>query len=188
MLGVENRTRTAHRKWPFLLTSSAHDKMSLRASIEEHARVVDRYALLDLSYTLGYRRMAHVSKAFAVSMHRSIHETFVQVESGFSFVERKRGPPTVGFVFTGRGFQWPHMGAELIEYSYRFLDSIRALDRALDELHDGPDWSIEDVLLEQKDSSSFHKAEYSHPLCIAVQIALVNLLADWGIRPAVIVG
>lgn len=180
--------RTAHRKRPFLLTFSSNDKGTLRRTIEAHSKVTDKYDLLDLSYTLGSRRTTHSSKAFTVTTHRGLDDAFANVESSFIFAEKKRAPPTVGFVFTGQGSQWPRMGAELIDYSQRFLDSIRVLDGALNELSDGPDWSIEDILLEYEDTSPIHEAEYSQPLCTAVQIALVDLLADWGVHPTVTIG
>lgn len=40
---------------PFLLPFSAHDKTTLRSNIDAHGKVVDRYELLDLSYTLANR-------------------------------------------------------------------------------------------------------------------------------------
>ncbi|KAI0442997.1 KR domain-containing protein [Xylaria telfairii] len=180
--------RTAYRKRPFLLLFSAHDKTSLSRNIEAHAKVADKYDLLDLSYTLGSRRTIHASKAFTVTNHRALNTTFANVDSSFTFAEKKRGPPTVGFVFTGQGSQWPRMGAELINYSRCFLNSIRALDNALNELQDGPDWSIEEILLEHEETSPIHEAEYSQPICTAVQIALVDLLAEWGVRPVVTIG
>lgn len=180
--------RTVHRRRLFLLPFSAHDKIALQRNIEAHGKVVDKYNLLDLSYTLGNRRTTHACKAFTVASHKTLPNAFTNVDSSFTFSEKKRGVPTIGFIFTGQGAQWPRMGVELIEYSQCFRSSIRNLDRALGELNDGPDWSIEDVLFEDDATSSVHLAEFSQPLCTAVQIAIVDLLADWGIRPVVTVG
>ncbi|KAK0635862.1 KR domain-containing protein [Bombardia bombarda] len=180
--------RTSHRKRPFLLPFSANDKVSLKANIEAHAKVVDKYNLVDLSYTLGNRRSVLASKGFTVASHKTLKDAFSSIDSSFTFAEKKRAAPTVGFVFTGQGSQWPRMGAELMEYSETFLATIRHLDQALDELSDGPEWSIEDVLLEFEATSPVGEAEFSQPLCTAVQIALVDLLADWGVQPAVTVG
>ena len=38
------------------------------------------------------------------------------------------------------------------------------------------------------DNNIVRKAEYSQPLCTALQIALVDLLAAWGIKPSAVVG
>ncbi len=38
------------------------------------------------------------------------------------------------------------------------------------------------------DKNIISKAEYSQPICTALQIALVNLLATWGITPSAVVG
>jgi acyl transferase domain-containing protein len=46
----------------------------------------------------------------------------------------------------------------------------------------------QDELQKSKDVSLVDKAEYSQPLCTAVQIAIVNLLRRWGVSPRAVVG
>lgn len=45
-----------------------------------------------------------------------------------------------------------------------------------------------DELLRAKEHSRLENAAYSQPVCTSLQIALVELLQSWGIRPAVVVG
>jgi acyl transferase domain-containing protein len=45
-----------------------------------------------------------------------------------------------------------------------------------------------DELLKPQEESNISKAEYAQPTSTAVQIALVNLLSGWGIRPAAVIG
>ncbi|KAI3343473.1 putative polyketide synthase [Ustulina deusta] len=186
-LKIRAPRRALQRRRPFLLPFSAHDKSTLKRNIEAHGKVVGSYNLLDLSYTLANRRSVLQSKAFTVASHATLGQVFDNTASSFNFAEHQK-PPTLGFVFTGQGSQWARMGAELMEYYPSFLRSIRILDFALEDLPDAPDWSIEDVLLEDAQTSHVNEASYSQPLCTAVQIALVQLLGYWGIRPAVTVG
>ncbi|KAI1842798.1 hypothetical protein JX266_010974 [Neoarthrinium moseri] len=179
--------RAAHKKRPFLLPFSAHDRPTLQRNIAAHAKVAANYDLLDLSHTLSSRRSVLASKGFTVASHKNLEEIFSNVSTSFTFADKKK-TPTLGFVFTGQGAQWARMGSDLMANSPRFLRSIRNLDLALEELHDGPSWSIEDVLLEPAETSRVSEAEFSQPLCTAVQIALVQLLEYWGIRPVVTVG
>ncbi|KAK4452526.1 putative polyketide synthase [Podospora aff. communis PSN243] len=179
--------RAMHRKRPFLLPFSAHDKATLKRNIEAHGLVASKYNLLDLSYTLLTRRTKLASKAFAVASHGNLDNIFSNMSTSFTFADKKP-IQTVGFIFTGQGAQWARMGAELIEQCPRFLQSIRNLDAALEELHDAPNWSIEDVLLEPAENSRIGDAEFSQPLCTAIQVALVQVLEHWGIRPTVTVG
>lgn len=179
--------RALERKRPFLLPFSAHDKATLRRNIDAHGKIAANYNLLDLSYTLGNRRSNLNSKAFTVAGFNDLGNTFGNVGETFTFAHMK-SVRSLGFVFTGQGAQWARMGAELMTYSPIFLRSIRALDQVLEELHDGPEWSIEDILNEPADSSPISEAEYSQPLCTAVQIGMVQLLDSWGIRPKVTVG
>ncbi|KAH8195328.1 hypothetical protein TruAng_010496 [Truncatella angustata] len=181
------RRRALERKRPFLLPFSAHDKATLRRNIEAHGKIAPKYNLLDLSYTLGTRRSNLQSKGFAVASYSNLSSTFDNVSETFRFADKKK-THSIGFVFTGQGAQWARMGADLMAFSPEFLRSIRALDLVLEELHDGPEWSIEDVLFEHADTSPINEAEFSQPLCTAVQIATVQLLNSWGVRPTVTVG
>ena len=45
-----------------------------------------------------------------------------------------------------------------------------------------------DILLNSDDKDLFGQAEFSQPLCTALQIALVDLLATWKITPVGVVG
>ena len=175
------------RKRPFLLTFSAHDKPTLKRNIAAHGQVAGKYNLLDLSYTLANRRSRLQSKAFVVTSHASLDIAFQTNMEAFVFAEKKK-PPTVGFAFTGQGAQWARMGSELMAYYPSFLRTIRRLDLALEDLPDGPDWTLEDVLLEDAKTSRVNEAEFSQPLCTAIQIAIVRLLEVWGIKPVVTVG
>lgn len=123
-------------------------------------KVAAKYNLLDVSYTLGNRRSVLLSKAFTVASYNTLSNVFDNVSESFVFADKK-SIRSIGFVFTGQGAQWARMGAELMAYSSSFLRSIRALDLVLEELHDGPEWSIEDVLLEHAETSPVNEAEFS---------------------------
>jgi acyl transferase domain-containing protein len=114
----------------------------------------------------------------------SISRSFSHPATSFTFAESK-GTPVVGFVFTGQGAQWARMGHELMVYHPSFLATIRKLDQFLGSLPNGPDWTLEDVLLEDESMSRVNEAEFSQPLCTALQVALVDLLQSWGIVPKV---
>ncbi|KAH6603957.1 polyketide synthase [Trichoderma cornu-damae] len=181
------RRRALERNRPFLLPFSAHDKATLRRNINAHGKVASRYNLLDLSHTLGNRRSVLASKGFAVASYNSLASVFDNVGENFVFADKK-SVRSVGFVFTGQGAQWARMGADLMAYCPGFLRSIRSLDLVLEDLPDGPEWSIEDVLLEHSERSPINEAEFSQPLCTAIQIATVQLLRSWGVIPKVTVG
>ena len=179
--GAFNRNR------PYLLPFSAHDKQTLKRNIEAYGGIADNYNLLDLSYTLANRRTHFPCRGIVVASHANINNIFKNNFKDFVFAEKKK-TPTVGFVFTGQGAQWPKMGAELMAYYPSFLRSIRYLDMVLGDLEDSPDWTLEDALLEDPESSRVNEAEFSQPLCTAIQVALVQLLGLWGIRPKVTCG
>ncbi|GKZ30068.1 putative Hybrid PKS-NRPS biosynthetic cluster [Aspergillus brasiliensis] len=91
-------------------------------------------------------------------------------------------------VFTGQGAQWPTMGRELLLRPGPFSATIDRLDDFLQRLPDPPAWSLRQEILADPDTSRCQQSTYAQPLTTAVQIALVDLLYNVGIRFAVVVG
>lgn len=96
--------------------------------------------------------------------------------------------PQFMFIFTGQGAQWPCMASQAMKTFPSFLDTIRSLDDILQRLGPPVCWKIEDVLLDTAETIHLNDAEISQPVCTGIQIALVNLMAKWGILPTVTVG
>lgn len=143
--------------------------------------------MADLAYTLNSRRSMHQWKTFAVAS---------SIEGLIEMLQNKETPspqylstnraPSIGFVFTGQGAQWGGMGMELMAFP-TFAESVRAADEYLgSEL--GCEWSAEKELRKPKGQSNLGKAEYSQTLCTVLQVALVDLLKQWGIRPSAVTG
>ena len=165
---------------------SAHDKATLKRNIEAHAKVVDKYHLADLAYTLNSRRTKFPQRAFVVAREGTQADDFAT--SSFEFGSAGSVTPRIGFLFTGQGAQWAGMAVEAMRVFPSFLDTIRELDSVLQNLEPPPSWSLEEVLLSPAKSSRIAEAEIAQPVCTAIQIAIVDLLQQWDIAPSVNVG
>ena len=80
------------------------------------------------------------------------------------------------------------MGKDLLDSSPVFRKVIVDCDTILASRLDKPPWSIVEELGKSKDKTNIYKAEYSQPLCTALQIGLVVLLDSWGLKPHAVVG
>ena len=80
------------------------------------------------------------------------------------------------------------MGSVLIEQSPLFRSILEDCDRYLAEVPEKPSWSIIEELQRPKGQSNIYKAEFSQPLCTALQLSLTALLASWDFRPTAVVG
>lgn len=69
-----------------------------------------------------------------------------------------------------------------------FAKSMDTLEESLQALPDKPSWSLKGELAAAKDVSKVYEAEFSQPLCSAVQIGLVDLLKSVGVRLHATVG
>lgn len=155
----------------------------LVASIEKNSHNV-----VDLARTLGTRRSNLVERGFALVGQKTLAE-----DLHFDKLQKKKKGKTYSthrfaFVFTGQGAQWPQMGKELIEEFPSFRHSIQELDTVLQTLPEKPSWTLQNAILEPKATSQIDHVTQSQPVCTAVQIALVNLLAQWGVYPQGVIG
>lgn len=173
-----------------LLVFSANDETSLRANVKalsDHlANPRVRIRPTDLAYTLSERRS------------RLFHRGFVIATSGRgtelderTLVAGKKSPdaPSVGFVFTGQGAQWPEMGRDLLR---AFPSTTRAvlaeLDEVLQSLPDPPAWSLLRELTEPRSAEHLRDPEFSQPLVTALQLCILAVLEAWEVTPQSVVG
>ncbi|KAL8393845.1 hypothetical protein RB595_003557 [Gaeumannomyces hyphopodioides] len=156
-------------------TSSSSSSLSSKSNRDQ--------LVADLSYTLACRRTRHGWRTCTTAKSRRELTTSLQAKP---IVTRAATDPRLAFVFTGQGAQWPSMGRRLIWAYSAFRESLYAADEYLSSL--GCAWSLTYELCKNKESSRIDDAEFSQPICTAVQIALVDLLRTWKVRPHAVVG
>ncbi|KAI4122746.1 MAG: hypothetical protein LQ338_005639 [Usnochroma carphineum] len=184
-LGIKRPTQVAEppiNDRSALLVFSAKHPESLRRSVDNHASYLASHpeSLSDMCYTLGLKRAKLPHRGFCILQEGDAME--------LSRINKPEESPNLVFTFTGQGAQWARMGKELFTHEPSFADSIANLDRVLSSLLERPSWTLQDEILKPKSKSRLSEAEFSQPCCTAIQIALVDLLAKWGIKPAGVLG
>ncbi|KAJ5177658.1 mycocerosic acid synthase [Penicillium coprophilum] len=139
--------------------------------------------LHNLSYTLGVHRSALPYRKAIVA---STTEELVAELEALELQKRTVSIAPVTFVFSGQGAQWHAMGLELIHSSHVFQLSISALEDVL--RRQGCPWSLLEELSKSSEHSRISEAEIAQPATTAIQIALVDLLESFSIRPSQVVG
>lgn len=139
--------------------------------------------LEDLAYTLSNRRsMMQWRRSFVVDSFQDFVASLDQTINAKKILSDYR----VGFVFTGQGGQWFAMGRDLMLKSSKFTNSLLRSDQLLRDL--GAPWSLIEELSRNESSSRINESEISQPATTCLQIALVDLLKDLGIRPEMVLG
>ncbi|KAE8394085.1 hypothetical protein BDV23DRAFT_190741 [Aspergillus alliaceus] len=163
--------------------STSRQLRNLRAYLlEREVEADDRY-MNNLAYTLNERRTVHTYRAAVVG---SSATDLVEALSGHIKVTQARRRPSIGFVFTGQGAQWAGMGKELLETYPVFRESIRRIDEYIGSI--GAPYCMAEEILKDEEVSRLSHPLLSQPICSALQIALVDLLASWGIHPDSVTG
>lgn len=175
-----------------LLLLSAYSTEALRGQIDalqEYTKNKNSVAVRDVGYTLANRREHRSHRAFAIT---SGNGSSFQVSDSHALKDWPVPTSTSGtktvWVFTGQAAQWPAMGADLLDTNTTFRKTIEKLDKFLQSMPTPPSWKIEHELRKGPVDSRVHRAEFGHPMCVALQVALVDVLRSWGIVPEVIVG
>lgn len=145
-------------------------------------------SLPDLSYTLC-RRRTHLTYRHTV-IADSVTDAEQQLRSlgaGGTVVAARTGhnAPKLAFVCSGMGPQWWGMCRGLLDVFPAFTDSMVRSDR---ELARYTEWSLLDELLRDAADSRMAETEFAQPANFAIQVALAEQLAQFGIRPDAVVG
>ncbi|KAH7394712.1 hypothetical protein BKA66DRAFT_438522 [Pyrenochaeta sp. MPI-SDFR-AT-0127] len=159
----------------------------MRKTLADHPQTqsdFDEEGLLDgLAYTLCERRSWFSYSATIVAKDKLDPEG--RLQSPVPVSSSRATPPRIGFIFTSQGAQWWGMGRELLHYPI-FKNSLLRCDTITKSL--GADWSLIEELLKDKTTSRVSEAEFSQPLCTALQISLVDLLSAWNVHSHSVIG
>ncbi|KAI1436832.1 putative polyketide synthase [Xylaria sp. CBS 124048] len=139
--------------------------------------------LSNLAHTLARHRSSLSWRSFALL--RSTAE-LQNLESLMSTPLQVYAEPLhIGFVFTGQGAQWYAMGRELLCYT-SFRDDLNRASYFLRSL--GCRWSVIDELTKPESASRVDQPELSQTLCTVLQVALVDLLHSFNVKPSTVIG
>ncbi|KAI3393132.1 hypothetical protein diail_4700 [Diaporthe ilicicola] len=163
---------------PQLFVLSSHDQDGISRLCNSYKEYLPSMteSLYNLSYTLASKRSKfNWRTAIVASSAQALEDALSQGQPATRVVAE----PGLGFVFTGQGAQWAGMGRELMRYQ-PYRQSLECADVYLKSL--GCEWSVIGELSKDDSESRINEAEFSQALCTTLQVALVDLLADWGVN------
>lgn len=174
---------------PRLFVLSAPEQAALTRQRQAHAGYIESNCNTDtlprLAKTLSDRRSIFQWRHAAVAT--SANDLLTLWKDDKAKCVKAGTCPNVAFVFTGQGAQWYGMGRELASFE-EFAISVRRSSAYLIRM--GCSWDAWTELMTPKSESEskLNETEYSQPLCLVLQIALVDLAEQWGIKPFAVVG
>ncbi|XDG06152.1 hypothetical protein ABKA04_005767 [Annulohypoxylon sp. FPYF3050] len=184
-------------------TISAKSEIALYRFIRSLSQVIkisDGIILAALSWTLQSRRTVFPFRASFSAQNKD--DLIAKMERAISMPSKtdlyslttkakkisSGNPIQILGIFTGQGAQWPTMGAYLYKRSASFRQTIDELELVLNDIPNGPSWSLSEELLASPECSKVFSAEIAQPLCTSLQIALIDLLKTSGIFFKAVIG
>ena len=174
-----------------VLPISARSEEALVATAGRLARHLGDHpevTLADLGYTLGQRR-AHLNHRHVVIADSvdDVREQLQSLADGGQIATGRIGAsvPKLAFVCTGMGPQWWRMCRGLLDVFPAFTDSIERSDK---ELSRYTDWSLIEELRRDEGRSRMAETDVAQPANFAIQVALAEQLAQFGITPDAVIG
>ncbi|KAL4863048.1 hypothetical protein BDV12DRAFT_189960 [Aspergillus spectabilis] len=172
---------------PQLFVVSAKSKASLQGIIQDLKHWITTHGTIgttkkELAKTLSSRRSRFNWRSSFVA------SSFTSLLSALEGPRLTKASPNkrVVFLFTGQGAQYHGMGRELLRLQTDFAKSLHRSQDILTGL--GASWRLVDELLCEESMSRINTSELSQPATTAIQIALVDLLAELGVQPAMVLG
>jgi amino acid adenylation domain-containing protein len=178
--------------WPTLVPVSAASKTALTTVCAQLSETLHAcpHAFLDAVGTLALRR-SHLDHRLVLPA-KSVEEALSALRAvaagetpGTAISGRKSSDRRLAFVFTGQGAQWWGMGRGLLQQDPLFRAVVERCDQLFSQRSG---WSLLEQLTRSEEDSRIHETFVAQPAIFALQVALAERLAAWGIRPGAVVG
>jgi len=177
------------RSVPQVLPVSGRSEAAVRALAGELAKTLDHAPAAAVTAAAWTRRAHHPLRAgFAYDDAEDLHAQLSAYAAGEGRAPARiigEGVVEPVFVFSGMGPQWWGMARELLTTDGAFARVARVVDRAFAAVSG---WSILAEMLADEPDSMIARTEYAQPANFLLQVALTAELAEYGIRPAAVVG
>lgn len=191
----------AMEREPSVLTLSANNEAPLRTLAGRYAEWLPKHPELSLgsacaTANTGRAQFAHRLAVVTGGMEdASRRENLTGVLTRFAAGEQPPDvvygkaplecPPPPAFLFSGQGAQFPGMGRRLFETEPLFRDVLRRCDEILRPVIGE---SFLSVMFGDRDDGLIHQARFAQPALFALEYALAEVWASWGVRPSCVLG
>jgi acyl transferase domain-containing protein/acyl carrier protein len=180
-----------------VITVSAKSTEALSALCGRYADYLQQHpqtSLADFAFSLNAGR-SHFQHRIAIlasstkeasDQLQQIAGLRVQDHAGYRFIAGYE-EPSIGFLFTGQGSQYPGMGRALYIQNTVFRSAIDYCD---DILKGKLAYKLSDVLCGENTvpSDLIHETNWTQPALFAFEYALALMWLSWGVRPSVVLG
>jgi acyl transferase domain-containing protein/NADPH:quinone reductase-like Zn-dependent oxidoreductase/acyl carrier protein/short-subunit dehydrogenase len=181
-----------------ILTLSAQTEQILQVLSQQYAEYMQRHSeihLGDIAFTANTGR-THLPVRISVigestgdvADSLSLYASNEMSEAVIQNKQASNDTQEIGLLFTGQGSQYPDMGKGVYEYLPSFQEKLRTCDRIL---LPHIKQSLLEILYETEAPRKYHpvnQTAITQPALFSLEASLAQMLVEWGIRPAAVMG
>ena len=176
---------------PLLVSARGHQALQAQAArLDAHLTARPEQELADVAQALATARAALEQRAVVVAADRE------EARPGLGALAEGSPAPNVVtgsadldgkvvFVLPGQGSQWAGMGAELLDSSPVFAQT---MTECADALAPHVDWSLLDVVRQVPGAPTLDRCDVVQPASFAVMVSLARMWRSHGVEPDAVLG
>ena len=173
-----------------LVPFSARSERALLAVLQRFEQQLQQQpdiALADWVYSLSARRTAltHRLCLQAESPATLLQQLQQKISQPLQVRQCHQKLQRLAMVCTGMGPQWWGMGQELYRTEPVFREALERVDQVFQAV---AGWSVLSEMQKDETSSRMHETQVAQPANFALQVALFELWAHFGVKPVVLIG
>nr|WP_200346705.1 type I polyketide synthase [Halochromatium glycolicum] len=171
---------------------SAGSREALEQLVTETVRYLGSHPDLDIP---GLARTTQTGRSHLPYRVSISGNTLPDIIQGLTTAPRRRAGgqrPRIAFLFTGQGSQYAGMGSDLFATEPRFRQTLEHCQDVLRTTHalETQAWDSTELtaVMDGRSAGLIDRTLWTQPALYALECALVDLLAAWGVRPDIVAG
>jgi len=171
---------------PQILALSARQIAAIRPMLANYTEHLKKWQHLPFEQICWRLNQGQNNDSYRVALVANSVSNMISTLNSHNFEPKEQEEASLAFMFTGQGSQYPAMAIELLDSQPVFKQAMEYCDQLFSRYLQH---SLMDVIYTNAlDGELLNQTAYTQPAIFAIEYALYQLWASWGVTPALVMG